>query len=189
MSGHAGSVEPPAACHSDDFRSLMSAFPTGVSVVTSVGVDGLPRGLTCSSLASVTVEPPTLLVCLNKYSTTLAALEISGRFAVNLLHHEGRRAARIFADPAVDRFGLVPWDFSPAGGMPRLIEDAFAFAECMVTRILRVGDHAVIVGMVTHAERQEASPLLYGMRAFASWHDLPALPTDSSRPVAQGTTP
>jgi flavin reductase (NADH) len=183
MPGTSRAADPPAGCPPDDYRSLMSAFPTGVSVVTSVGVDGLPRGLTCSSLASVTVAPPTLLVCLNDRSTTLEALETSGRFAINLLHHEARRAAGIFAGPAVDRFGLVPWDFSPTGGLPRLVEDAFAFAECRVTRSFRVSDHVVIFAEVTHAEGREAAPLLYGMRRFASWHDLQvAAPGDGARP-------
>ncbi|MEV6848466.1 flavin reductase family protein [Actinoplanes sp. NPDC051411] len=186
MPGPSTPVGPTASCHPDDYRSLMSAFPTGVSVVTSVGVDGLPRGLTCSALTSVTVAPPTLLVCLNDRSATLEALEISGRFAVNLLHHEAHRAARIFAGPAVDRFGLVPWDLSPHGGLPRLVEDAFAVAECRVTRTFRVSDHAVIVAEVTHAERQTAVPLLYGLRRFASWHDMPvAVPGDEPRSEGQ----
>ncbi|MGH3530178.1 MAG: flavin reductase family protein, partial [Pseudonocardiaceae bacterium] len=48
----------------DDFRTLMSVFPTGVAVVTTLGQDGSPQGMTCSALASVTPYPPTLLVCL-----------------------------------------------------------------------------------------------------------------------------
>jgi flavin reductase (NADH) len=69
----------------DVFRSLMSEFPTGVAVVTSLDHDGEPRGMTCSALCSVTGTPPTLLVCLCRESPTLNAVIRCGRFAVNFL--------------------------------------------------------------------------------------------------------
>ena len=151
-----------------DFRALMSHFPTGVSVVTSVGVDGMPRGLTCSSLISVTLDPPTLLVCLNTHSSTLQTLCVTGRFAVNLLHTQGRQAAELFAAPVADRFAWVTWAYSDAG-MPRLVDDAFAFAECRVTGTQVIGDHAVVLGEVTSVMCTAGVPLLYGMRQFCGW--------------------
>ncbi|MGW7793609.1 flavin reductase family protein, partial [Streptomyces tricolor] len=58
----------------DDFRDLMSRFPSGVTVVTARGPGGEPVGMTCSSVASVCTDPPTLLVCLRSDSATLAAV-------------------------------------------------------------------------------------------------------------------
>ncbi|MGH3800621.1 MAG: flavin reductase family protein, partial [Pseudonocardiaceae bacterium] len=56
------------------FRDLMSSFPTGVSVVTALDREGHPWGATCSSLSSVTLSPPTLLVCLREQAGTLHAV-------------------------------------------------------------------------------------------------------------------
>jgi flavin reductase (DIM6/NTAB) family NADH-FMN oxidoreductase RutF len=158
-------------CDADDYRALMSAFPTGVVVVTSMGADGHPRGLTCSSLASVTVHPPTLLVCLNTRSGTLEALIGSRRFAVNLLHTDARWVAKLFAEPVPDRFARVAWAPSAREGMPRLVDDAFAFADCRVSQIFDVSDHAVVVGEVSDISYRTAVPLLYGMRRYSSWRD------------------
>lgn len=151
------------------FRALMSAFPTGVAVVTTYGADGLPRGLTCSSLSSVAAEPPTLSVCLTTRGETLRALRASGVFAVNLLHDAGRRAAQVFARPGQDRFGQVDWRPSPGAGLPWLAEDAFAVAECRVSDLSEVSDHTVVIGEVTGVVQEPGVPLLYGARGFAAW--------------------
>ncbi|HEX4816295.1 MAG TPA: flavin reductase family protein [Nonomuraea sp.] len=164
-----GTPDERGTCGEDDFRALMGTFPTGVAVVTSVGADGFPRGLTCSSLTSVAVRPPTLLICLHTRSTTLEALRASGRFAVNLLRAESRHVAELFARPVADRFAHVAWALSAANGQPRLVEDAVAFAGCRVAGSLLVGDHAVVLGEVTDVTRPGGVPLLYGLRRFASW--------------------
>jgi flavin reductase (NADH) len=150
----------------------MSRFPTGVCIVTTLDGDGDPRGLTCSSLSSVTLHPPTLLVCLNLDSRTFGALRERGCFAVNLLHARARRAAEVFCSPYPDRFALVNWRPSGAVGLPWLVDDAFAFADCRVFETRVVGDHAVVFGRVTAIAHHSDVPLLYGLRQFSSW--LPA---------------
>lgn len=159
-----------AAARPADFRLLMGSFPTGVSVVTANGDRG-PRGMTCSSLTSVCLEPPTLAVCLHSASSTLSALTDSGRFAVNLLHARGERAAQVFASAVPDRFALVGWQSSPAG-LPWLTEDAFAVAECRVVSRTVLGDHTVIFGEVSSVSHSPESPLVYGRRSFRSWDEL-----------------
>lgn len=146
----------------------MSTFCTGVTVVTAFAGDGRPHGLTCTSLTSVTVRPPTLMVCLDERSGTLAAIRDSGRFAVNLLHDGGRRAAEVFSSAAPDRFDRVPWRRGATGGL-WLVEDAFAVAECRVAKAVVVGDHVAVFGEVAHVQQREETPLLYGMRRFGSW--------------------
>jgi flavin reductase (NADH) len=165
-------VPQPAAfpVEVDDYCAVMSAFPTGVVVVTTVGQDGRPRGLTCSSLCSVTLRPPTLLVCLHTRSGTLEALQARGRFAVNLLHARGREAAEVFSSLVPDRFARVGWRPSQRTGLPWLVDDAFAFAECRTTRTSVVGDHAVVLGEVTEVAQTADVPLLYGLRQFSTWH-------------------
>ncbi len=158
----------------DDFRGLMGAFPTGVAVITAVDQAGQPHGLTCTSLTSVTLHPPTLLICLNVRSGTLAAARERGRFAVNLLHAYARRAAEVFSSAVPDRFAQVTWQPSVRIRQPWLIDDAFALAECVVVGVSVVEDHAVVLGEVVHVKRTCDVPLLYGMRQFSRWRpDLP----------------
>lgn len=164
------SIEPARPVSVDSFRELMSAFPTGVTVVTSVDIDGEPRGMTCSSLTSVTLCPPTLLICLRTGSATWNAVCASGGFAVNLLHARALRTAELFAGPVRDRFGEVTWRPSPAG-YPWLSADAFAVADCKVAGTMMVGDHTLIVGEVGEMLQVGDQPLLYGMRRFVAWSD------------------
>ncbi|MFF3542286.1 flavin reductase family protein [Streptomyces platensis] len=168
----------------DDFRSLMGAFPTGVAVITTYGADDRPRGLTCSSLSSVTTAPPTLSVWLTR-GETLGALRAYGAFAVNLLHDRGERAGEVFAHRVADRFAQVDWRRSPDAGLPWLVDDAFAVAECRVTKLVEVSDHTLVVGAVTGVTQQAGTPLLYGARRFASWPggEVPASPLALGTPV------
>ncbi|MDQ3885688.1 MAG: flavin reductase family protein [Actinomycetota bacterium] len=76
----------------DSFRAFMGAFPTGVAIVTTISENGEPLGFTCSSLCSVSLMPPSLLVCVHRASTTLMGVHASGRFAVNLLGDRGQVA-------------------------------------------------------------------------------------------------
>ncbi|MPY57139.1 flavin reductase family protein [Streptomyces spongiae] len=148
----------------------MSGFPTGVAVITTSCSDGEPYGLTCSSLVSVTLDPPTLLVSVKSVSPVLDAIRRNGSFAVNLLHADAEQTARIFSTPVPDRFSQVQWETSNTLHLPWLVEDSFAFSECELTETHQVGDHVLTLGRVVHAEtRLRSSPLLYGMRGFAAW--------------------
>lgn len=156
------------------FRSLMATHPAGVVIVTTTAADGKPWGMTCSSVCSVALRPPTLLVCLRAASPTLAAvLEVSA-FAVNLLRVHAEPVAQLFASGAPDRFERVEWVPGPESGMPHLVKDAHAVAECRVSETLPVGDHVVVLGEVllvrTHAD-PPVHPLLYGMRRYWSLTD------------------
>lgn len=156
----AGQVAPRAV------KDFMTGYFTGVTIVTSFSGAGRPHGLTCNSLVSVTLDPPTLLVCLDQGSGTLTAVRESGAFAVNMLSERGRAAAERFATADPDRFDSVAWERS-AHGVPVLVDDAFAVAECAVADLHRVGDHTVVFGRVLDVVNQPGNPLLYGMRTFS----------------------
>ncbi|MFF0744462.1 flavin reductase family protein [Streptomyces sp. NPDC004111] len=160
------------------FRDFMSSYFTGVSIVTAVDPAGRPHGLTCSSLTSVAMDPPTLQVCLADRSGTLAALRAQGTFAVNLLHQGGRGTASVFASTRPDRFERTAWRHTPTHGLPWLHEDAYAVAECEVAETLTIGDHVAVFGRVRHVENGAGRPLLYGRRGFLSLH-----PTEATEPV------
>ncbi|GAA3274637.1 flavin reductase family protein [Streptomyces lavendulae] len=152
-----------------DLRRLMAGFPTGVSIVTALAPDGTPWGMTCTSLCSVALDPPTLLVCLRAGSPTLGAILDSGSLSVNLLHQRARSTSELFGSGAPGRFERVPWVPAQNGG-PHLIEAAHTIADCTVTADQVVGDHAVVMARVTLVTSLcRPVPLLYGMRRYGSW--------------------
>jgi len=161
----------PCQVTSTGFRALMAGFPTGVAVLTTVDVDDTAWGMTCSSVCSVSVDPPTLLACIRDGSPTLGAMLRRGYFTVNLLHHGAQAAAELFSSGDPGRFDRVAWEQPPGRGGPHLVRDAHAVADCRVSRRPeRIGTHLVVFGeveQVTH--RSGEHPLLYGMRQYAAW--------------------
>ncbi|UED88045.1 flavin reductase family protein [Streptomyces profundus] len=156
-----------------DFRTLMAGFPTGVTIVTTADADGAPWGMTLTSLCSVSLEPPILLVCMRRGSPTLEAIQGGSGFAVNLLHRRARATAELFASGARDRFDRVSWRMAGTAAGPHLFDSAHTIADCRVTSDHVVGDHVVVMGQVTSVVRlgEEQQPLLYGMRRFETWPD------------------
>jgi len=151
-----------------DMRDLMAAFPTGVAVVAARDAAGEPKGMTCSSLCSVALDPPTLLVCLRQGGPTAGAVLASGAFTVNLLDADARPTAELFASGDADRFARVPWRSGEAG--PHLTADAHSTADCRVARTDTVGDHLVVLGEVLGVTGyRQPRPLLYGLRRFTTW--------------------
>ena len=163
------SPRAPRVISPEEHRALMSMFPTGVTVVTTTDEDGTPYGMTCSAMCSVTLAPPTLLVCLNTNGRTLAAIRASRYFGVNLLHGRAQPVAELFARSGLDRFAAVSWQPSDHLGMPWLVDDAFALAECRVVAVEVVGSHAVVFGEIVAHVMSPDVPLLYGLRRFVNW--------------------
>ncbi len=154
------------------FRDAMGHFATGVTVVTSVGADGAPVGTTASAVSSLSLDPPLVLVCFDRGSHTLAAVQAHGAFVINVLAAPQRHLSANFA-----RRGLAAaWDGvrhrrGPTGS-PRL-EDTLAALECTVEYQLPGGDHEIVVGRVREVEtsRQPSPPLLYWRGGYASLED------------------
>jgi len=154
-----------------DFREMMSSFPTGVSVVAAQNGHTTPRGMTCSALCSLSVNPSTLLVCLRTESPTLHAVVASGAFAVNLLHGEAEWVASLFASGAPDRFDRVLWRPTSLTHSPALVEAAHSVGDCVVDRTYPAGDHVIVVGIVRAIEKfRTDSALLYGFRQYGQLH-------------------
>ncbi|WP_407661170.1 flavin reductase family protein [Mycolicibacterium cosmeticum] len=152
------------------YRELMSTFFTGVTVVTTFDAQGVCHGMTCTALTSVTVEPPTLLVCLNSASGTLNALMETNRFAVNILHHNATHTAEFFGTTQPRHNSPSRQQRSPLLGQPWLQDDSLAMAECNVTTTHTVGTHTVVFGEVLGVEIDNRAPLVYGYRRY---HRIP----------------
>jgi flavin reductase (DIM6/NTAB) family NADH-FMN oxidoreductase RutF len=160
-----------------NLRKMMATFPTGVGIVTAVGRDGRPWGMTCTSIASVALEPPCLLVCLRWGSPTLGAVMEHGGFALNLLRADAQADAELFASGAPDRFQRVSWTMGPGAEGPHLEDVAHSTADCRLLRQVPVGDHTVVFGEVTGiTERNQARPLMYGLHEFAQWPESVLVP-------------
>jgi flavin reductase (DIM6/NTAB) family NADH-FMN oxidoreductase RutF len=151
------------------FFAIMSAFPTGVAIVTTLAEDGTPRGLTTNAVCSVSADPPILLVCVDRESRTLPALLQSRRFVVNFVAEGRHELARLFASKADDKFERVAWR-PGSSGMPCLHEDALAYAECTADQVLEAGDHVIVTGIVEDGAEPDpdAVPILYFRRAYGA---------------------
>lgn len=131
------------------FKSIMASFPSGVSVVTVTDTAGEPRGLTCSAVCSVSLEPAMLLVCVGNHSNTLPVLQERGSFVVNFLADDSYDIALKCASKASDKFSDVRWRSSKhADGAPILIDNVAAYAECQVHETVDAGDHVIFIAKV-----------------------------------------
>ncbi len=108
------------AASREEFFAIMSAFPTGVAIVTTLDADGQPRGLTTNAVSSVSADPPMLLVCVDRTSRTLEALRHARRFVVNFMSDGGADLCALFASKADDKFASVAWE-PGLGGVPLLV--------------------------------------------------------------------
>jgi flavin reductase (DIM6/NTAB) family NADH-FMN oxidoreductase RutF len=152
------------------FFAIMGAFPTGVTIVTTMDPDGTPRGLTSNAVCSVSAEPPLLLVCVDKRSNTLPGLRATRRFVVNYLHAGRDELANLFASKTPDKFENVNW--RPAeNGMPLLHSDTLAHAECTTVQEIDAGDHIVLLGQVDTGQPPvpASQPLMYFRRTYSTW--------------------
>jgi flavin reductase (DIM6/NTAB) family NADH-FMN oxidoreductase RutF len=142
-----------------DFKQAAGAFPTGVAVVTAVGGDGTRVGLTVSSFTSVSLDPPLVLVCVDRRSPSLAVVTASGRFGISILGRAQRALALRFAKPAEDKFEGLPWRVGLLG-VP-LLDGAVAHVECVLARVLDGGDHDIVLGHVQRAQAFPGEPLVF----------------------------
>jgi len=162
------SKEPVASAGELDqgvFRNVAGHFASGVTIITTESDSGL-FGTTASAVASLSMDPPMMLVCLNRSSSTHDAIRERGRFAVNILALEQRDFATRFATKSADKFRDVPYIRSERG-LP-LIEGALASIECRVADTAPGGTHTVFIGEVLDAQSRPGEPLAYYRGQFGS---------------------
>ena len=160
--------EPAPGIDAAAYREIMSAFPSGVAIVTAFGEDELPRGLTVTAFAAVSLEPPLALVCIEKTSNTLPAVQHTRGFTVNLLATGRDAIARLMATKASTKFDGLEWRRSTSGvGGPILVSDTAAHAVCTLRDTVSAGDHWILVGTVVDgAHTHGVRPMLYHRRNY-----------------------
>jgi flavin reductase len=154
-----------------DFVEAMAAAAFGVSIVTTAGEAGR-FGLTVSAVTSVSVEPPFLLVCINRKNKAEQAITKNHRFVVNMLSEQQAHLAKIFAgrpDQGAEAydFGEGKWHESH-DGLP-VLEDAAATFICDLDKFHDVGTHRIFLGRVIEANHNGKSPLVYSGRKFGKF--------------------
>jgi flavin reductase (DIM6/NTAB) family NADH-FMN oxidoreductase RutF len=149
---------------SAQFRQLLGRFATGVTVVTTRMADGHPGGMTASSLASVSLDPPLLSACIAHTAELYEALMIAPGFVVNILSESQEAVARQFAASDLDRFEGVGHRASP-GGYP-ILDGVIAWMECAPHAAFPGGDHTILVGRLLHGGTSDGAPLAYYRGGF-----------------------
>ena len=142
----------------------MRRFATGVSIVTTA-LDGRIHGFTVNAFASVSAQPPTVLICVNRIATAHPLIAASQRFCVNVLSLEQRALAERFAggEPR-SRFEGVTYTIGPSGSP--VLDGTVAHVDCAVTEELTASTHTIFLGKVLDAGSRDVAPLGYFDREY-----------------------
>jgi flavin reductase (DIM6/NTAB) family NADH-FMN oxidoreductase RutF len=144
-----------------ELRRAFGTFATGVTVVTTGGA--VPHAMTANSFTSVSLDPPLVLVCVDRDAVMHRCLSASGFFGVSVLAAHQESAARHFADRwrtlGAAQFDHVDWMPGDLTGVP-LIEDTLARFECELWRSYDGGDHSIFVGRVLSIEHEQGRDAL-----------------------------
>ena len=158
-----------AAIGPDTFRRVLGHFVTGVTVVTAL--DGeRPFGITVNALSSVSLDPPLVMVALDRRRFLTPIVRSAGRYAVNILSEDQQALSDCFAgapvEPGRDAFCGAAWHAGETG--PPLLDGAIATLECTVVETFSAGDHDLFIGRVDTLanEAQHPMPLLYYRRQY-----------------------
>lgn len=154
--------------HRARFLDGMARAGSCVTVVTTDGSGGR-HGVTVSAMASVSSEPPTLLVCINKVSRACAAVRDNGGFGVNLLAEDQLDLSELFAGRArhdvADRFALARWSRGDTSGAP-LLDGALVGFDCRLYSVQDASSHLIFIGRVEQTRLRDGSPLVYCNRRY-----------------------
>lgn len=154
------------------FRDVLGRFCSGIVVVTGATDDG-PVGLTAQSFSSLSLEPPLILFCPAKTSTSWPRIAATSHFCVNVLGDHQEDVCRTFARTGVDKFADVAW--TPGVSRSPVLADCIASIDCRISAIHDGGDHLIVIGEVLDMGLRDAGgPLLYYQSAYARVAEVPA---------------
>jgi flavin reductase (DIM6/NTAB) family NADH-FMN oxidoreductase RutF len=142
-----------------EFRAALRLFAAGVTVVTTRDEEGRPTGLTASAFTSVSLDPPLVLVCVDRAATAHPSVLCHGWFAINVLARGQEALSRQFAVSSGDKFTGVGYRAGLAG-LP-LLDGALATLQCRLVQDHDGGDHSIFVGQVEQAAARAGAPLVY----------------------------
>ncbi|OHV39017.1 MULTISPECIES: 3-hydroxy-9,10-secoandrosta-1,3,5(10)-triene-9,17-dione monooxygenase reductase subunit [Pseudofrankia] len=157
------------------FRRVLGHFCTGVTIITSLDDDGTPAGLACQSFTSLSLDPPLVLICPGRSSTSWPRIERTGRFTVNVLAEDQQDVSVAFGSRTAAKFDAVPWHTTDRGAV--VLDDVLAWVHCDIDATYDGGDHQIVVGAVRQMHiLRDHGPLLF----FRGDYGLPTLPTQKA---------
>ena len=148
-------------------RRALGTFATGVTVVTTMDADGAPRGFTANSFASVSLDPPLVLVCLANTATSCPVFRASKSYAVNILSEEQKDVSAAFSSRTADRFATVEWSTRVTGSP--VIAGVVAWLDCRMHDVIDAGDHCILIGRIVDYDYAASSPLGFCRGAYVSF--------------------
>ncbi len=157
----------------DTYRKTLGRWATGVTIVTARAGDEV-HGMTASDFAGVSLDPPLVMVCVDKNANTLGVIQKGGNLCVNLLAADQEALSNKFASKKEEWTRFEGLDCATAHTGAPLIPGAIESLDCEVVAMHDAGDHIIVVGRVEAVVSGEGDPLLYyagGYRALAGTDD------------------
>ena len=143
----------------EHYRTVLGHFCTGITVVTAAGADG-PAGFTCQSFSALSLDPPLVLLCPGRTSSSWPRIAAAGAFCVNVLADDQEELCRDFASKKEDKFAGAGWRPGPFTGAP-VLQGVLASIECRLETVHDAGDHFIAVGRVLEMQAGTGRPLLF----------------------------
>jgi flavin reductase (DIM6/NTAB) family NADH-FMN oxidoreductase RutF len=145
------------------FRRALGQFATGVTVVTVEYAPGKIHGMTANSFTSVSLDPLTILICVDHRALLFPMLQQQQRFGVSVLKEHQQALAEFFAQPEQDEHteGRLNVRFRRSPNGTPMLEDTLTQLSCRVAGSHVSGDHTIFLGAVETVEAHEGQPLLF----------------------------
>ncbi|NLU81131.1 flavin reductase family protein [Micromonospora sp. HNM0581] len=156
-------VQQEATGLTTTFTEAMARLVSGVAVITSRQADGAPCGLLVSSICSYSLRPPSVLISVAQEARSYPAVTGHLGFGVHLLGSANLSTARTFAARSDDKFTGLDWVWDDE--VPRL-PDVPVYLRCRRSQVFEHGDHAIVIGEVTHGQVNPGTPLVYYRRGL-----------------------
>lgn len=176
-----GPAQANTGFDSGEFRRALGSFLTGVTIVTTIGPEGEPRGFTANSFTSVSLDPPLVLVCIAHKALGHPVFATSKSFAINVLNEGQKAASGIFASKVADKFAAVAWRPGRTGSP--VLDGSVASFDCDMERLVEAGDHSILIGRVRDFQHNSSQPLGYCRGAYVA----PGLSQDALAATQPGT--
>jgi flavin reductase (DIM6/NTAB) family NADH-FMN oxidoreductase RutF len=147
------------AIEAQELRRVMGHFATGVTVITTKDKEGTPNGLTANAFMSLSLEPPLVIISVDKKATCYSCFEPDNGFTVNFLSDDQEEISRRFATKGADKFADLKW--RPGDNGAALIDGALGSVECKITQCHDGGDHTIVIGEILNVSANGDRPLLF----------------------------
>jgi len=143
------------------FRDAWGNFATGVSLITTVEMDGSVHGMTANGIASISLDPMLVMVCVSRSANSYPIIKVGGIYGINILSVDQVEIAEYFAKPMEKRTGGLDVGFTFTDGGVPLLQGALSVMACKVVKEHVAGDHSIFIGLVESIDIKEGDPLLF----------------------------